>query len=344
MKHRKYLLYSIISLFLTVGIVGFTHKANRNSYHLAFYNLENLFDTLHTPNKQDYEYLPSSQKKWGTERYSKKIHNIARVIASINEWQGPDIIGLCEVENKAVLHDLINKTYLKQLGYEIVHHDGPDQRGIDVALLYKKDRVTPIDVIFHPVDVAGRPTREVLHFVAKLKNDTLHYLVNHWSSRFDGTIATMSKRAIAGRMVRKIIDSVRTNTPEALFIITGDFNDNPEDLSIVKALKVGYDQQADLYNTSYYLFHDLRLGTHKYQDKWNLFDQMIISKSLVDNDRLSYKKGSSRIYSPEWLQVEDTRFNGKRPFRTFIGRRYMGGYSDHFAVYLTLTSSSKKRD
>jgi len=336
-------------VFLIVIITIFQCKAQEEKldFQVAFYNLENLFDTIDDKFKNDNEYLPSSQKKWDTEKYDQKINQLARSIASIGNWEGPDILGVCEVEHKSCLEDLVSKTALSSFNYGIIHQESSDRRGIDVACIYKKERFQVLDYFYHKIDLGTdqRPTRDILYVTGIVDHkDTLHYFVNHWPSRFGGVASSAPKRNLAAQTLRIKVDSILIISPQAKIIITGDFNDGTLDESIIKYLKSETKEIASeatyLFNTSYYLQKELKLGSHKYKDEWNLFDQMIVSSTLLNTNKKGLKvvEESSIIHNDkEWLKEPDLISSGEKPFRTFIGNNYNRGYSDHFAVSIKLS-------
>lgn len=303
------------------------------AFCVAFYNVENLFDTINTAYKNDYEFQPDSERKWNTAKYTKKLHQIARVIAALNNWNGPDLIGLGEVENRKVLEDLISQTYLNQLGYGIIHKESPDKRGIDVALLYKKSTVKLLGVNFYKINSFERPTRDILHATCLLKKDTLHYIVSHWPSRYGGQAETDLKRKTVGAQIRSVVDSLYQLNKEVKVIVAGDFNDSPNDESVRLGLGATADSLDLLYNTSVLLDKQGEF-THKYKQETSLLDQMVVSKSLMQDKGLTYER--SVVFRPNWLMMKDEKFGGIKPFRTYYGTQYLGGYSDHFPVYLLL--------
>lgn len=336
-------------LFLVIFLAPkiYAQKASDAAFfQVGFYNLENLFDTLHDNGKEDYEFLPASQHKWNTERYETKLHYLARSISSMNDWEGPDILGVCEVEHKTCLDDLVQKTALKQFNYEVIHEESSDLRGIDVACIYKKDRFTPVLYQYIRVDLGedARPTRDILYVKGLVfGEDTLHLFFNHWPSRMGGVGASEPKRIEAAKTLRLKVDSILAADSNAKIVITGDFNDGTDDISISKYLVAKKDTfalQPYLYNTSYQLKKQ-GLGTHKYQDEWNLFDQQIISSGLLDvHSSLSYIVGSSKINSDkEWLNEADQFSVGYKPKRTYVGTTYNKGYSDHYSVSICLRVS-----
>lgn len=290
---------------------------------IAFYNCENLFDTIHAVGHSDYEYLPTSQRHWNTPKYYTKLNNLSRVILGAGDWDGPSLIGLCEVENKKVVLDLANETYLRQYGYQVIHRESDDERGIDVACMYKASEFELLDSHYVKVEFpyVSRPTRDILYVRGVLKTgDTVNVYFNHWPSRYGGRLVSAKKRMAASEALQEDISKVRGQYGDSsLFVLMGDFNDGPEDVSIQTLA-----DSAGLINTSLPL-HQKGLGTHKYKEEWNLFDQVLVSEQLANS-------GTSFIYAPSWLQEIDEVSFGKKPYRTYYGTQYNGGFSDHFAV------------
>lgn len=311
---------------------------------VAFYNCENLFDTLHATHKKDYEYLPSSEKNWNTKKYFEKLNHMARVILAIGDWEGPDIIGFCEIENRKVLNDLLQYTVLKQYNYAIIHQESRDVRGIDVACIYKREKFKLVDYNYYQVNLSDSVsiTRDLLHVEGLLENqDTLHMFFNHWPSRYGGQAKSNPKRREVANKLRIYIDSLQEKENQHNILILGDFNDNPTDSSLVHGLGAKIDstnnQEYDLLNTSYFLQHKMKLGTHKYKHDWSCFDQIIITQKLLNQKNSTHTKvTNSEVFSPEWLFTEDYEYGGKKPFRTYRGTRYLGGYSDHLPISITL--------
>lgn len=334
----------LLCLFFLCNL-NFAQTSKYKKFQVAFYNLENLFDTINDKGKEDYEYLPTSQKKWNTAKYHDKLNHLSRAIANIGDWEGPDLLGVCEIEHKSCLEDLINKTSLKQFNYGIIHQESNDNRGIDVACIYKKEKIKVIDYQYHRINFGkeSRPTRDILYIKGVLNNkDTLHYFANHWPSRYGGASASQPKRMKVANTLRSKIDSIFDLNPYSNIIINGDFNDGTTDLSITKNLKAKFDTSnlatPYLFNTSYRLQSDKKLGTHKYHDEWNLFDQTIISSSLLDSNRTLFCKApDSKIHGEkEWLNEADNLTLGHKPYRSYYGHKYNGGYSDHYAISILL--------
>ncbi len=355
---RKITLNSILILLTLLFVLLFTScktttqnsavKAQRGNVRLMFYNVENLFDTFDDPLTNDQEFLPNGSKRWTFTRYKKKINNIAKVITAIGQWEAPEMIGLCEIENQKVLEDITKSTALSKINYGIVHKESPDKRGIDVAILYRKDRVTPLKYRAIGVNLGGdsdRPTRDILYFKCLLEsNDTLHFFVNHWPSRWGGAQKSQPKRVDAATTLRHVVDSVLAANPMAKVVITGDFNDDPIDKSISEVLdakEVSVNTSSHLHNLSLqYLKPGVR-GSLKYKGNWNVFDQFIVSDGLLSSKSgLHTSVANCHIFygtaDNEFLLEKDDRYVGMQPFRTYHGLKFHDGYSDHLPVYLDL--------
>lgn len=341
----KNLFYPIISLLLIIGFYSCSVKQSPD-ITIAFYNVENLFDTIDDPITNDAEFLPDGKQKWDSKRYEHKLDQMSKVLSSIDTLNFPAIIGLCEVENRLVLEDLIKHPNLKDANYSIIHKDSPDFRGIDNALIYKADLYTPItnewiNVSF-PFDTTYT-TRDILYTMGVIYGtDTLHIFVNHWTSRWGGAEVTEPKRFYIAKLIKSYTDKILTSDPRANIIIMGDLNDNPTDKSIVehllaKPLDSNITNQA-LYNTSTAKF--LAGEGSLYYRSWDLFDQIIVSGNLLDTEHgLMLQSNDINIFKPDWVLFTDN--NGvKRPNRTASGNRYYGGFSDHLAVSITLKKTN----
>jgi predicted extracellular nuclease len=314
-------------------------------FTVAFYNMENLFDTEDDPAINDEEFLPAGANQWTPERYKRKLNNMAKVIAHLGTEEGPDVLGMCEVENRKVLEDLITTSDLKKKGYGIVHSNSPDARGIDCALIYKTKRFVPLYSKGYTVPFPENKdlaTRDLLLVKGILdKKHDITFIVNHWPSRRDGQQESAWKRERAAQTLRTVLDSIFTLDPLANIVMMGDFNDEPADPSVNKTLKAGRDSieacATFLYNCMAPIKAEGR-GTLKFKGGWNLFDQMIVSASMITNKSLvHYQKGSANIYNPDWMRQTDPGDWKDAPKRTFIGKKYIeDGYSDHFPVYITL--------
>jgi len=312
-------------------------------YCIVFYNVENLFDPDENPQKNDDAFTPDGFYHWTYKRFYKKLNDIAKLFLAINEWDSPDIIGLAEIENENVLNKLCYTTGLKACNYHYIHYESPDIRGIGVALLYKKDRVQivesyPVSVIF-PFEPASK-NRDILYAKAVIATDTLHLFVNHWTSRFGGEGATIPKRNYYAQTLRTLVDSLLFINRNAYIIIMGDFNDYPTDESISKYLQAkNYEKEAEhgtLFNLMF-SFAEKNRGTHKTQEFWGCLDQFMVSKSLLNNqNKWQIENRSTLIFDAPFLLTADEKYGGVKTFRTYLGPKYLGGYSDHLPIKLIL--------
>jgi len=320
------------------------------THDLMYYNVENLFDTIDDPLINDEEFLPGGRYRWDGERYLHKLDQLSRVISNDGQGPLPAIVGLCEIENRAVLEDLVATEKLRQGGYAIVHYDSPDERGIDVALLYQPAlfRVLlswPLPVKL-PYDLEFR-TRDILYVRGILGADTVHFYVNHWPSRRGGSDVSEPKRLQAATVLRQHLDGMATQYNRFHVVIMGDLNDEPGDRSVSEILgarAIGSECPGDLKTCLYNLSTLIPegLGTYHYwrDRKWNVLDHIIVSSSLIDSSEIrtggavSYLWGSFSVPQDSWMLKED---NGVQvPFSSFA-RDYQGGFSDHLPVKMTLT-------
>ncbi|MCS6916442.1 MAG: hypothetical protein RMK52_01395 [Chitinophagales bacterium] len=309
------------------------------TFCIAFYNVENLFDNQDDPKTEDEEFTAEGKARWTTERMNEKVRNIARVIAAINEGNGPDVLGLSEVENEAMLKTLLRQGGLDRKGYRYLHADSRDQRGIDVCLVYREKSFRPISYRLLPVDVSAydsRPTRDILMVTGiAAQKDTLHLFVNHWPSRRGGREVTAPKRMAAARVLRRTLDSLFARNPEALVVAMGDFNDNPGDAS-VNHLQYS-PRSEDLRNCMSRFDWKAGQGTEFYQGSWYRFIQILLSPSM---GRYSFTGDESdpcsgiHIFRPDWILKEDS--TGQRIPRRSVEQDGTIGYSDHLPVYLLL--------
>jgi predicted extracellular nuclease len=338
----------VILLLLCVNLIFSQETEVERELRFMFYNVENLFDTENDPNKNDEEFLPSEGKFWNWYRYRTKLFRIYQVISAIGEWSPPEIIGLCEIENRTVLEDLINKTPLVNAGYKIIHYESPDSRGIDVGLLYREQFFTPLYQEKIPVVFPdnARSTRDILYVKGvTARKDTLHVYINHWPSRWGGQLETEPKRMHAASVLKNHVDSVLEADFHPNILIAGDLNDYPDNKSLTDVLKSktsGYDTPLpeELYNLSYYLQFEKNQGSHKYRGEWGVLDQIIVSGSLLyQHTRFSANLESVSVFSPEFLLEDDESYTGKIPNRTYIGYKYNNGFSDHLPVYIDFYKS-----
>ncbi len=327
---------------LLLLISQFAYAQEYQVVAIGFYNLENLFDTLDTPDVNDEEFTPNGTRQWTGDRYLDKLANLSKVIGDMAidvTPDGPAILGVSEIENRSVLEDLVKQEKIKSRDYHIVHYDSPDRRGVDVGLLYqpKYFKVIGSQTVF--LDVAGsdgKPliTRDILHVHGELHGQEVHILVNHWPSRRGGEKASRPLRNAAAQRNRSLVDSILTISPDAGIIVMGDLNDDPVNQSVKSILRAREHAKAtkpgDFYNP-WYAYFKKGLGTLAYRDAWSLFDQIVISKSLLTKkpDQFYYLKSS--IVNKPYLIQPLGHYRGY-PFRTFDFDDYISGYSDHFPV------------
>ncbi len=309
---------------------------------VAFFNVENLFDTVDDPKINDQDFLPNSRLEWTEERYQTKLHNLATVIAELGSADGPDILGLNETENKRVLQDLVKEPLLADRQYQIIHFDSPDPRGIDCALLYKAGRFKVLRQrsVIHSLPDTTMGTRDLLVVDGLINQEPITFMVAHWPSRRGGQKAVKRRLAVASQC-RKVIDEYLKADPKARIILMGNLNDTPLDESVSAALGASGDPTDLPAGRLYNAFYDLQQmgkGTMYFRSRPDVFDQMVLSAGLVQSSGLHFLRGSAAIYAPERLTNPQTKFPGES-LGTFVGRKYIGGYSDHFAVYLTLTTA-----
>ncbi len=304
---------------------------------IIFYNTENLFDTINDPETQDEEFLPSARNEWNTEKYQVKLRHLSKVIAALFDTIQPLVIGLAEVENKKVLEDLVAQQALKKFNLGIIHHDSPDERGIDVALLYNQDEVEgDFDATLKVELDSGDRTRDVLYFKAYLTEEfPVWFFVNHWPSRRTGVDESTRKRLIAAETLKKKIENIYLGEPYARVILMGDFNDNPSDTAVrylsaaagPKTFKL-IDLMAPLQKKKQF--------TLRYKDQSDIFDQFVVSSNLLDSkNQYSIRNSAATIFSPSWLLFNHPKY-GLIPDRTYAGGKWIGGYSDHLPVYFDL--------
>ncbi len=337
----------IIVYSLTSFAVNAQEKAARNFkiHTLAFYNLENLFDTIDDPTKYD-ESTPIMEMRTGREMaYKKKLHNMARVISDIgfdDAKNAPVILGVCEIENREVLVNLVNDPLLLAKDYGIVHYESPDKRSIDVGLLYQKAIFKPIATSTHSLKIYDDQTRDRVYtrdqllVSGKLDGDLIHIIVNHWPSRSGGEARSKSRRIAAGKLSKRIVDSLQVIDPYAKIFIMGDLNDDPTNDSIKKELKTVSDKDEvkfkDIYNPYENLFKS-GLGTTAYRDAWSLFDQILVTQPLLEKDYESYRFYKAGIYNKTYLTTRKGRWAGY-PFRSWGDGGFTDGFSDHFPVFV----------
>ncbi|WP_179337369.1 endonuclease/exonuclease/phosphatase family protein [Winogradskyella ludwigii] len=313
---------------------------NSNPYTIAFYNIENLFDIKNNPHTHDNDFLPTSQKRWTPKRYQKKLLKLGSIIPKIGNEDNqiaPVIIGLAEVENANVISDLINSKNLIEENYDFIHYDSMDERGIDVALLYKPDifkveHSETFSVYLENEKGMQDYTRDILLVQGLLNNENINIIVNHWSSRREGVKETEFKRIAGANAVNAIIKTLKTENSDAKIIVMGDFNDNPNSKSI-KLLE----EESNLYNPFKTVWsRDNGSLSHNFQ--WNLFDQILFTTNFFDTNNSKLIFSNAKVFNSKILTQNHGKYKGQ-PFRTFVGKKYKGGYSDHFPVFIELKPS-----
>jgi len=350
MKKINYLI--VVFLFFAFVNANAQEKRKFKVHTVAFYNVENLFDTINNPNKFD-EASPIMELNFNRgDIYKKKVQNMARVISEIGadvSKNAPVIIGLSEVENREVVEDLANDPALVTKDYGIVHFESPDARGIDVALMYQKEFFTPIDTSSHELKIYDDNTRKRVYtrdqllVSGKLEGEMIHVIVSHWPSRSGGEARSRPKRIAAAKLNKRIIDSLQANDPYAKIFSMGDLNDDPTNSSLKDILKAERDKEdvklKGIYNPMEDFFRK-GLGSNAYRDAWSLFDQILITKPLLEKDYSSFRFYKAGIFNKQYLTNKKGRYKGY-PFRSFADGGFTNGFSDHFPVYIHIIKEVK---
>ena len=336
-----------------------------HSIRVAFWNVESFFDPFVDSTRAYNEFTENGLQHWTTTRFYRKRNNVYKTILALSGNRPIGIMGLCELENEYVLRAVFQQTPLRDHHYRYVHYEGPDRRGTEPALVYSLDHFMLVESAvfpyYNPEDTTYR-SRDILYakFIPAAPKgagdhgsqpamrtygeDTLHVYVNHWPSRYSGELETVGSRACAAVILRSKVDSIMAAAPEGYtpkIIIMGDFNDTPSDESVHDILKA---RRSSEYEEGYLvnLFGNPEMlgfeGTLKHLSDWQVFDQIIVTESLLNpEDGLHCQEGSARIFHPDFLLTDDETHRGKKPFRTYLGPRYLGGFSDHLPVYIDLS-------
>jgi hypothetical protein len=331
----------IITLVVLTIILnsGYSQDVRFQPVRIMFYNVENLFDIYNDTLKDDDDFLPDGVMRWNFTRYNKKINSLYKTIVAAGEWNPPAVVAFCEVENRKVLEDLVYGTFLEKYNYRIIHEESPDQRGIDVCLIYRKDCSEILEFRYWiPSEIRSEEftSRSILYTKLLLSTDTLHLIINHWPSRRGGVLAGEDMRIRIAEMIREKTDSImEKSTAGEKIIILGDFNCTPDD-QVIKMLINPAGNGDYLKNLSESLSGD-GLGTYRYMGTWEMIDQVIVSKKLLDGTKGLYT-GSEMltIFKPDFLLRKDPKYPGYTPLSTYRGYRYQGGFSDHLPVLLDL--------
>ena len=335
-----------VYFFFTAFVWGQNGK-NYEVISVAFYNVENLFDTLNDPLTRDDDRTPEGRDRWTEAIYQQKVKNMAKVLSEIGQemtQQPPAVIGLCEVENRGVIEALLKDPLLKPYNYGIVHFDSPDERGIDVALIYQKKHFLPLRFKNHALRLynkkgARKYTRDQLLVYGLLKEEPVYFLVHHWPSRSGGQKRSEPNRIKAAALNKKVVDSVLGINPNANIINMGDFNDDPTNKSLAEVLKTTHKKRRVYKNKLLYnpmmAFYKQGVGTACHRDTWNVLDQIHVSGGLLKASPHEWQFWKAGIFSKPYLINKEGPYKGY-PFRSFAGGRFLGGYSDHFPVYAYL--------
>lgn len=318
-------------------------------YRAMFYNTENLFDSFDDSLTQDEEFTPTGARHWTWEKMNQKINGIYKTIIAVGEWEPPVFVGMCEIENGYLLYRLTHETPLLKFDYGIVHRESPDPRGIDVGLLYRKDLFHIQESKFFKVVFPGEPnrkTREILYVSGVLAGiDTIHLFINHWPSKYGGELESNAGRFAAANTLKQKVDSIKIFYPNARILIMGDFNDEPESAPLVDGLKVCLNTNTNCPSGLVSISSVLKAegqGSYKYQGVWGMIDQIIVSESLLDRKRKVYTSPeNASVFRADFLLEPDDAYIGDKPFRTFVGYKYHGGFSDHLPVFIDLLSEKK---
>lgn len=366
--------YNVENLFdteLSAGYIDGTLPYNDPNYHISI-PVSDIpkYDTVYFRGRYTYEniegkkiirplilqdeFSPSGKKVWTKERYNRKLKNLSEVISKLG-WEetktAPVIVGLSEIENRQVVEDLVSQPALEPYNYGVVHFNSFDARGVDVALIYQKDRFKVTEAKPYTVEIFNEEgnreyTRDILRVTGLLDGEEFTFLVNHWPSRRGGEKVSLPKRQKAAEVMKGIYDEIRTKKPQAKIIAMGDFNDDPVSPSIKKTLGAKGDkskvQDSDIFNLMEPMYKK-GMGSLAYRDSWNLFDMLIVTGTLIDNQKKfeTYKVHKTEIFSPQYLVTPEGQYKGY-PFRMYGGDTfYENGYSDHFPVYTVLLRELK---
>lgn len=343
--YNKYFHILLLFACVLVCISGYAQGRIR----VMSYNVENFFDTKDDSLKDDIAFTPEGDYHWTQARYKTKSGNIAKVIAAVGEWDGVDIVGLCEIENDYVLNTLTKYSPLKNLHYKYIHYESRDPRGIDVAMLYNPDKVKIIES--RPIQISctgkSKRSRDVLYAkTVVFKKDTLHIFICHTPSRIGGAEQSSWKRECVTSAVKIMADSINYNG-DANIVIMGDFNDTPDCKSMAEALNAKYPDVNHINNKSLYnMFwkhHDDERGSYKFKGEWDMLDQIIISGKLLTSKSFYTTQNDAEIFDADFIMEDDVKFSGNKPARTYNGRKYVGGYSDHLPIYIDLFRGRSKK-
>lgn len=328
----------MLSLLVSFSALHAQTESLLKPARIIFYNVENLFDTINSPDTQDEDFLPDSKNKWNSKKYQVKLNHVARVLSSMLDTIQPLAIGLSEIENRQVLEDLIVQPAMKKFNLGIIHHDSPDERGIDCALLYNKDFIEevfdatlPVNFIYQTKD----KTRDILYFKGFMSEDySIYFFINHWPSRRGEKEESERKRMFAAKTLKAKLENLYLGEPYARVVAMGDFNDNPSDTSLHFITAREKSSKAPQMVNLMKPLEEKGEFSLRYQDQHDVFDQLIVSDNLVNTkNRYFIRQGEAHIYSPAWLLFNHPKY-GMIPNRTYANGKWIAGYSDHLPVYM----------
>ena len=358
MKHRLYTILFLLSL--SFGLYAQDGEKGKRNYVIGFYNLENLFDTYNDPAKNDEEFLPEGKNKWTEAKYAKKLHNMASVIRTMADANGRfhTILGVSEIENRLVLEDLVSQPEIADANYQIVHYDGPDRRGVDVALLYKPEQFTYINSESIPFTFEGSAiefamnreqqdnfrTRDILMVHGTIDGEHFAFYVAHLPSRIGGKGGDLRSRG--GEIIYNHALGMMEKYPGIKIAVMGDMNDNPTDDSMAVYLH-GKENPQEVGKTDFYSpflsMYKQGFGSLAYQGEWSIYDLILINENLLNAPegglkiRTADKKGHyGVVFRRPFTVTQKGQYKGY-PFRTFSNGSFIGGYSDHFPTYIVVS-------
>ena len=356
---KRLVLLCFVCLVMTTAT-----SAQEEPVRIAFWNAENFFDPFVDSTKTYNAFTEDGMQHWTKSRFYRKRNNMYKAILAMSENRPLGILGMCEVENEYVLRAIFEQTPLKKHNYRYVHYEGPDRRGIDPAIVYSTDHFQLVSSgvfpYYNPEDTSYH-SRDILYakFVAvgaKVPEpvegptvaDTIHIFVNHWPSRYSGELETVNSRACSASILRSKVDSICAAAPEGYqpkVIMMGDLNDCPTDPSVYDVLRARHSSEMEegclinLFGKNDGLGFE---GTLKHQADWQVFDQIIVTPGVIDGgEGLHYQEGSARIFHADFMLEDDETYHGKKLFRTYVGPRYFGGFSDHLPVYIDLIRNAE---
>ena len=353
---KKLIIISLTTVFFLASCNNAKDQRNQNSnntssvtnlstleeYVIAFYNVENLFDTVDDPKTKDDDFTPDGFKHWNKERYDKKLNDLSWVLSNLSV-KLPAIIGLSEVENRQVVEELAESGKLKEGKYKVVHEESPDTRGIDVALMYRSDLFEYISHESIKVIVPAAPEsklRDILYVKGKFAgSDVFHIYVNHWKSRRGGREETEFKRIATAKILKEHTDKIFAEYKDAKISIMGDLHDEPEDKSVNEVLFATNNTKSPQSDELYNLLYDKSIneeGTNSRSYKWFMLDNLIVSQSLADKKDFYADENGGQIFKHDKILYYNAKADFKTPNKTYGGKNYYGGYSDHLAIYFVL--------